>query len=143
MTNRRRRRGIGGILATTGTVHLTVGRREFHAQVPDWFPADTDHVVVVSGVAELALSALSFTVWRQPARACVGAALGTFVVAIFPGNIAQFTEHKDGFGLDTDRQRFLRLFVQPMLIGAALAGGDITEARRQPRARHTPLNSAS
>ena len=44
-----------------------------------------------------------------------------FFVAVFPGNIAQFVEHKDGFGLDTDAKRAIRLLFQPLLVVWALS----------------------
>ena len=78
---------------------------------------------MLSGVVEIALGAAQLLVWKQPARARVGAVTAAFFTVIFPGNIAQFTEHKDGFGLDTDEKRFLRLFFQPLLVAGALSAG--------------------
>lgn len=46
--------------------------------------------------------------------------VGAFFVAIFPGNIAQYVERTDGFGLDTDRARAVRLAFQPLLVLWAL-----------------------
>jgi uncharacterized membrane protein len=112
---------LGGILITTGTGHLTSLRKEFQAQVPSWFPADPDKVVLASGVVELAIGAALLTTWRQPARQRLGKAVAAFFVGIFPGNIAQYTERKDGFGLDTDNKRALRLLGQPVLIAWVLA----------------------
>lgn len=112
---------LGAVLVTTGVLHLTTARREFQAQVPKWFPADPDKVVVVSGYAELALGAALLATWRQPARRLLGEAAAAFFVGVFPGNIAQFLERKDGFGLDTDGKRALRLLGQPALIAWALA----------------------
>lgn len=112
---------LGAILLTTGTAHLTVARTEFQAQVPDWFPADKDKVVLASGVVELAIAAALLTTWKQPARGRLGAGVAAFFVGVFPGNIAQYTEHKDGFGLDTDRKRALRLLGQPVLVAWAWA----------------------
>lgn len=123
---------LGAMLAGAGTTHLTVAREEFRAQVPSWFPADADAVVVASGVAELALGAALLATWRQPARALVGAAAGAFFVAVFPGNVAQLVEHKDGFGLDTDAKRALRLLFQPALVAWALAAGDVRRTLRPP-----------
>ena len=120
---------MGAALVGTGIGHLTTLRREFRAQVPSWFPADPDLVVVVSGVAEVGLGAALLVTWPQPARAVVGAATAAFFVAIFPGNVAQFLEHKDGFGLDTDAKRLARLFGQPLLIAAALWGAGIPQRR--------------
>ncbi|WP_250005384.1 hypothetical protein [Actinoplanes sp. M2I2] len=112
---------LGAVLLTAGTGHLTKQRREFQAQVPSWIPLDPDTVVVWSGVAELALGAALLTTWRQPARGYLGRAAAAFFVGVFPGNIAQFVERKDGFGLDTDRKRALRLLGQPVLVAWALA----------------------
>jgi uncharacterized membrane protein len=114
--------GLGCALLATGTGHLTTKRREFQAQVPSWFPADPDTVVVASGFAELALGAALLATWRQPARHLLGSAVAAFFVGVFPGNIAQFVERKDGFGLDTDLKRALRLLGQPVLVAWALAG---------------------
>lgn len=115
---------LGGFLAFAGVGHLTFARQEFRAQVPDWFPADTDFVVLASGVVEIALGTALLATWKQPARAYVGATAGAFFVAVFPGNIAQFVEHKDGFGLDTDTKRAIRLVFQPLLVAGALAATD-------------------
>ena len=106
---------LGGALLLAGTGHLTVQRQEFQAQVPNWFPVDEDVVVVVSGVVELLLGAALILVGRRR-RAPLGLVVAGFFVVIFPGNIAQFLEHKDGFGLDTDTKRFARLFFQPVLV---------------------------
>ena len=112
---------LGAALLTAGVGHLTRARQEFQAQVPEWFPADPDTVVVVSGIAEIALGSMLVTVWKQPARRRLGAVAAAFFAAVFPGNIAQYVEHKDGFGLDTDRKRALRLLGQPVLVAWALA----------------------
>jgi len=109
---------LGGALVAAGIAHLTVQREEFRAQVPRWFPVDDDAVVVVSGVVEIVLGlALAFGGRR---RALVGVVAAGFFVVIFPGNIAQFVEQTDAFGLDTDAKRFARLFFQPVLVVWAL-----------------------
>lgn len=106
---------LGGFLGFAGTSHLTFAREEFEAQVPGWMPVDTDAVVVVSGVVEILLGlALLFT--PAALRPKVGWVVAVFFVAIFPGNIAQYVEAKDGFGLDTDQKRLGRLFFQPVLV---------------------------
>ena len=111
---------LGAALFVAGVGHLRFGRTEFQGQVPDWFPGDPDLVVLVSGVVEIALGlALVFLVHH---RVLVGLAAAAFFVAIFPGNIAQYVEGKDAFGLDTDRERFTRLFFQPVLVAVALWG---------------------
>ena len=127
---------LGATLAFAGITHLTVARQEFLAQVPDWFPIDHDFVVLASGIVEISLGAALLTVWRQPARGLVGAAAATFFVVIFPGNVAQWLEHKDAFGLDTDAKRFGRLFFQPLLVAWALgATGAIGAVRELARRR--------
>ncbi|MFI9484888.1 hypothetical protein ACIG47_00735 [Promicromonospora sp. NPDC052451] len=112
---------LGAALLTAGIGHLTVARKEFQAQVPTWVPVDPDAVVVGSGVVEIGLGAALVATWRQPARRRLGVLAAAFFVAVFPGNIAQLTEHRDAFGLDTDRKRALRLLGQPALVAWALA----------------------
>jgi uncharacterized membrane protein len=108
--------GLFMILAAIG--HLTFQREEFQAQVPDWVPLSKDLVVILSGLVELALG-LSIIFWKKH-RINTGIALALFYVLIFPGNIAQYVNHTDAFGLDTDNARLIRLFFQPVLIVWAL-----------------------
>ena len=120
---------LGAFLAGAGIGHLTVLRDEFQAQVPSWVPADPDLVVLGSGAAEIGLGVSNLAAWRQPARSRVGALTAAFFVVIFPGNIAQYLERKDGFGLDTDGKRLIRLFFQPLLVAAALSTGETRKKR--------------
>ncbi|WP_020017377.1 DoxX family protein [Promicromonospora sukumoe] len=112
---------LGAALLTAGIGHLTKARKEFQAQVPTWFPADPDTVVVGSGIVEISLGTALVATWKQPARRRLGALVAAFFVAVFPGNIAQLVERRDAFGLDTDRKRALRLLGQPVLVAWALA----------------------
>ncbi|WP_121256056.1 MauE/DoxX family redox-associated membrane protein [Nocardioides ferulae] len=112
------RRALGAVLVFAGVSHLTFAREEFSAQVPGWFPVDDDPVVLVSGVAEISLGA-ALLAWSR-GRVPVGLVVAAFFVAIFPGNIAQYVEGNDGFGLDTDTKRLVRLFFQPLLVVWAL-----------------------
>ncbi len=121
---------LGALLLFTGTAHLTFARAEFQAQVPSWVPIDENVVVVASGVAELCLALALLATWRQPARAVVGAVTAAFFVAILPGNIAQLTEHRDAFGLNTDAARAIRLLFQPLLILWALVATDAVATLR-------------
>lgn len=109
---------LGGALVFAGTGHLTFQREEFQAQVPDWFPVDADLVVLLSGVVEITLGLA--LVFASRYRALVGWVTAAFFVVIFPGNIAQWLEGTDAFGLDTDTKRFVRLFFQPVLVAWAL-----------------------
>lgn len=131
---------LGAVLLVAGAGHLTFAREEFQAQVPSWVPLDPDVVVVASGMAEVGLGLALLAVWRQPARGIVGALTAAFFVAVFPGNIAQWAERRDGFGLDTDAERAIRLLFQPLLVLWALAA---THAVRTLRAlRRRPATGA-
>ena len=107
---------LGSVHVLAGVAHLTFARTEFQAQVPPWFPADADLVVLVSGVVEVLVGAALLVAWRHPARAVVGLATAALFVAVFPGNIAQLTEHRDAFGLTSDTARAIRLLFQPVLV---------------------------
>jgi len=128
---------LGSALLFAGTTHLTVAREEFQAQVPSWFPVDPDLVVLASGVVEISLGLALVSVWKQPARGITGAIVAGFFVAVFPGNIAQFTEHKDGFGLNTDTARAVRLLFQPLLVAGALASTGAVRTLRTLRRKRT------
>jgi uncharacterized membrane protein len=119
---------LGTAMVGAGVLHLTVQRQEFQAQVPSWFPVDEDLTVVASGVVEIALGA-AFVALPQRKR-LVGGLLAAFFVAIFPGNVAQYVDGVDAFGLDTDRARLVRLFFQPVLVLWALWGGGWLARRR-------------
>jgi uncharacterized membrane protein len=118
---------LGAGLAFAGIGHLTFAREEFRAQVPTWVPLDTGLVVLASGVVEIAFGSGLLATWAQPRRAFVGATVAAFFVAVFPGNIAQLTGHRDAFGLDSDTKRFVRLLLQPVLVAWAVGA---TDARR-------------
>jgi uncharacterized membrane protein len=109
---------LGAALVYAGIGHLTTLRQEFQAQVPVWLPLDPDFVVVASGVVEITLGLGLFSTGRIAAHFGLAAAL--FFVAIFPGNINQYVEGIDAFGLDTDEARLTRLFFQPLLVIWAL-----------------------
>ena len=92
---------LGAALIGAGIGHLTTQRTEFQAQVPSWFPIDEDLVVLASGVVEIALGLALIALPRH--RVIVGTIVAAFFVVIFPGNIAQWVEGVDAFGLDTER----------------------------------------
>ncbi len=109
---------LGLFMLLAGIGHMTFQRAEFQAQVPNWIPLSKDLVVILSGVVEIALG-LSM-IFLNKMKVWVGIALAIFYILIFPGNIAQYTNGIDAFGLDTDRKRLIRLFFQPVLILWAL-----------------------
>ena len=109
---------LGAALAYAGTTHLTTNRTEFQAQVPNWVPFSADFVVIASGIVEIALGLSLILLWKY--RTQVGFLTAAFFIAIFPGNISQYVNHIDAFGLDSDRARAIRLLFQPLLVIWAL-----------------------
>lgn len=109
---------LGAFLVLAGVAHV-VAREEFRAQVPSWFPVDEDVTVLASGAVELVLG-LAVLLAPAARRALVGLLVATLFVLVFPGNVAQYVEGVDAFGLDTDRARLVRLLFQPLLVLWAL-----------------------
>jgi uncharacterized membrane protein len=108
---------LGAGLIFAGVSHLTFARKDFRAQVPPWVPIDEDTTVLASGVAEIALGAALVSGWQ---RKRIGMLAAAFFVAVFPGNVSQWRNHRDAFGLDTDRKRLIRLPFQIPLIATAI-----------------------
>ncbi|UTT61766.1 DoxX family protein [Microcella humidisoli] len=133
---------LGAALVFAGTGHLTFGREEFLAQVPPWLPIEPDLIVLGSGVAEIALG-IALLLARGRWRVWTGWATALFFLAIFPGNIAQFTEGRDGFGLDTDLARGIRLLFQPVLVVWALWSTGAWRAWREHRAARSAVGERS
>lgn len=109
---------LGAFMIFAAVGHLTFQRHEFQAQVPEWVPLSKDLVVVLSGLVEFALGL--GMVFLSKHKVKIGIALAIFYILIFPGNIAQYMNGTDAFGLDTDQKRLIRLFFQPVLILWAL-----------------------
>ena len=109
---------LGAALTYAGITHLSTNRQEFLAQVPTWVPLDADFVVVASGVVEILLGLSLIILIKHQVK--IGWITATFFVAIFPGNISQYVNGIDAFGLDSDRARLIRLFFQPLLVIWAL-----------------------
>ncbi len=132
---------LGLLLLRTGSAHLTTSRLDFQAQVPTWVPFDPDLVVVVSGLVEIALGGALIFLPRY--RVAVGWVVAAFFVAVFPGNISQYTTGADAFGLDSDRARLIRLFLQPLLVVWALwSTGAWAAWRARRRAATGPVSGA-
>jgi uncharacterized membrane protein len=113
---------LGIALTYAGTTHLTTSRQEFQAQVPTWLPLDPDFVVIASGIVEIILGISLIALWRY--RTQVGLTVALFFVLIFAGNINQYVNQIDAFGLNTDQARLIRLFFQPLLVLWALWSTD-------------------
>ena len=122
---------LGAALLVAGTAHLTWLRTEFQAQVPRWLPLPAELVVVASGLVELALGAALIALPRY--RTAVGWVVAAFFVAICPGNISQYVNHMDAFGLHSDGARALRLLFQPVLVAWALWATGAWQAGRAGR----------
>jgi uncharacterized membrane protein len=113
------RKLLGSALIFAGVSHLTFARRPFQAQVPDWVTLEKDQTVVLSGLAEIALG--SAVVLAGPAhQKAVAKVAAAFFVGVFPGNVSQYVNRRNAFGLDTDAKRLARLLLQPALIYWAL-----------------------
>jgi uncharacterized membrane protein len=110
---------LGSALAYAGIGHLTTNRTEFQAQVPTLLQEYADFVVLASGVVEIALGISLIALWKY--RMQIGLLTALFFIAIFWGNISQYINKVDAFGLNSDRARLIRLFFQPLLVACALA----------------------
>ncbi len=73
-------------------------------------------VVLLSGVVEIGLGTALAAVRSKR----MGWLVGGFFVAVFPGNISQYVNHTNAFGLDTDVRRAVRLIFQPALVAWAI-----------------------
>jgi uncharacterized membrane protein len=113
---------LGTFLFSAGASHLGSNRSEFLAQVPTYLPLDADFVVVASGVVEMILGSLlilTVLIFKKY-RELIGLITAIFFVLIFPGNVNQYVNQIDAFGLDTDQKRLIRLFFQPPLVAWAI-----------------------
>ena len=125
---------LGAFLLSAGISHLDSNRTEFLAQVPTWLPLDGDFVVVASGLVEITLGVLLITtvlVFKKY-RSRVGLITAIFFILIFPGNINQYVNQIDAFGLDTDTKRLIRLFFQPLLVIWALWSTNVIRLTKKP-----------
>ena len=121
----------GLFILFAGVGHLSYSRKEFQAQVPPWLPLSPDLVVVISGIVEILLGASLVVLLKR--RVAAGWIAALFFVLVFPGNIAQLSEHRDAFGLNSELARWLRLPFQGVLIFAALWSTGAWQAWRRSR----------
>lgn len=110
---------LGASLIFAGIGHLSFARKAFQAQVPNWVPLKKDDTVLISGFGEIALGTALILAPKKQEK-LVGVLAATMFIAVFPGNIAQYTNERSSFGLNTDFKRLARLFFQPALIYWAL-----------------------
>ena len=122
---------LGGCLVYAGLSHLLWARIDFLAQVPPWLPLDPSIVVLLSGIVEIVIGLCVLVLQKQ--RALVGWVVAAFLVAVFPGNIAQWMYHRDAFHMHTDHDRLVRLFIQPVFITYVLWSTDAWAAYRNKK----------
>ena len=122
---------LGTALAFAGFKHLTSSRLEFQAQVPSLLKTWADQVVIASGLVEISLGLGLIALWKY--RVQIGALTAAFFTAIFWGNISQYINHTDAFGLNSDTARFVRLLFQPLLVLWALWATGAWTTWRQSR----------
>ena len=113
---------LAALLVVAGVSHLTWGRRGYRIVVPDWatqlLHTDKDMIVVASGAAEIMLGGALVVLPKD--RRTIGALVAAFFVAVFPGNVYQWQTGRSAPGMRTDRARFIRLLLQPVLVAWAL-----------------------
>lgn len=113
---------LAALLLVAGVSHLTWGRRGYRIVVPDWatrlLRTDKDAIVVASGAVELMLGGALLALPRERRR--VGGIVAAFFVAVFPGNVHQWRTGRDAPLMRSDRARFIRLLLQPLLVAWAL-----------------------
>ena len=124
---------LGVALLLAGIGHLTWARTEFLAQVPPWVPLEGDLVVVLSGIVEIVLGSALIALPKY--RVALGWITAVFFVLIFPGNISQYVNQIDAFGLDSDLERGIRLLFQPLLVIWALWSTGAWRAWRESKNR--------
>ena len=122
---------LGAALTYAGITHLTTSRTEFQAQVPTILASQADFVVIASGVVEILLGLSLIFLFKYRTR--IGWITAAFFVAIFPGNISQYVNGIDAFGLDTDQARLTRLFFQPLLVLWALWSTGAWKSRKSDK----------
>jgi uncharacterized membrane protein len=121
---------LGAALTYAGISHLTTSRLTFRAQVPTLFRDYADFVVLASGVVEIAIGLTLILLWKY--RTQIGWLVAIFFTAVFWGNISQYINKVDAFGLNSDRARFIRLLFQPLLVAwALLSTGAWTSFRKR------------
>lgn len=110
------------LLGVAGASHLTWGRRGYRIVVPDWATKlttlDKDAIVVASGAVEVLLAGALVALPKE--RKSIGCLTAAFFVAVFPGNVHQWLTGRSAPLMRTDRSRFVRLLLQPLLVAWAL-----------------------
>jgi uncharacterized membrane protein len=116
------RGALAALLIGAGVSHLTWGRRGYRIVVPEWatrmLRLDADAIVIGSGIVEVMLGVALVVLPRERRR--IGAVVAAFFIAVFPGNVHQWRTRRPAPLMRTDRARFIRLLLQPLLVAWAL-----------------------
>lgn len=108
---------LGVFMTYAGISHMGPKREEFQAVVPRWLTSNVefmDFIVVSSGIVEIILGLA--TIFLVKYKAQVGIIYAVFLALVFFGNLSQYTNEINAFGLDTDQKRFIRLLFQPIFM---------------------------
>ncbi len=119
---------LGGLYLLAGVLHLGMPA-PFLKITPGWVP-DPALVIALTGCAELAGAVGLVQPWCLPLRRAAAVGLAAYAVCVFPANINHFimdmARPDHGLGL---AYHVPRMFVQPLLIWAALWSGRVTGRR--------------
>ena len=104
----------GVFMFVSGYGHLFLASEEIELLVPAWSPLSPKAMVIVTGYIEITIG-LAFIFIRSKIH-IVGWILVVFLILVFPGNLYQYSNEIDAFGLNTPGKRLARLFLQPFII---------------------------
>ena len=109
-------RRLAGIFAVSGTIHL-VRPETYEPLMPSWVPAHRE-VIIVSGVAELALAA---GLLLPPTRRLAGWGSVALLLGVFPGNVKMALDSLKGDSRPMQAAAIARLPMQWPMIKAGYA----------------------
>jgi len=119
-------RGLLGVLyLAAGVIHLIMPA-PFIRITPAWVPA-VPLVIALTGLAELAGAAALLQPWHQGLRRAAGWSLAAYALCVWPANVNHMLmdmarpDHHANLGYHVPR-----MFMQPVLIWAALWTGGVT-----------------
>ena len=104
----------GVFMFVSGYGHLFLAAEEIELLVPARSPISPKAMVIVTGYIEITIG-LAFIFLRSKIH-IVGWILVVFLILVFPGNLYQYSNDIDAFGLNTPGKRLARLFLQPFII---------------------------
>ncbi len=109
-------KGLAGLFAVSGTIHL-VRPQTYEPLMPSWVPAHRE-VIIGSGVAELALAA---GLLLPPTRRLAGWGSVALLLGVFPGNLKMAVDAMKGDSRPMQAASIARLPMQWPMIKAGYA----------------------